>query len=91
MRGGGETSNSHEDALLSQLYQEVSDRQEPRYAAEYDMTAGLKRYQSWLDDHGQDAAVPADVAAATMAGAGMAGAGMAAPGARRNPPHPTPS
>ncbi len=88
MRGGGETSNSHEDALLSRLYQEVSDQQEPRYAAEYDMTAGLKRYQSWLDDHGQDAAVPADVAAARMAGAGMAGAGMAGAGGAAEPTAP---
>ena len=70
MRGGRETSDSHEDALLSRLYQRVSDRQEPRYAADYDMTAGLKRYQSWLDEHGQDTALPADVASARGPGAG---------------------
>ena len=57
MRGGRETSDSHDDATLSRLYHQVSGRQEPHYAAEYDVTAGLKRYQSWLDEHGQDAAV----------------------------------
>ena len=56
MRGGRETSDSHDDAMLSHLYHEVSGRQEPHYAAGYDMTAGLKRYQSWLDEHAQDAA-----------------------------------
>jgi len=56
VRGGRETSDSHDDAMLSHLYHEVSGRQEPHYAAGYDMTAGLKRYQSWLDEHGQDAA-----------------------------------
>ncbi len=55
MRGGGETSNPHDDALLSRLYQEVSERQEPRYAAGYDMAAGLDRYQSWLHEHSQGA------------------------------------
>jgi RNA polymerase sigma-70 factor (sigma-E family) len=58
VRGGRETSDSHDDAMLSRLYHGVSERQEPHYAAEYDMTAGLKRYQSWLDEHGQDAGPP---------------------------------
>jgi RNA polymerase sigma-70 factor (sigma-E family) len=84
VRGGRETSDSHDDAMLSRLYHGVSDRQEPHYAAEYDMTAGLKRYQSWLDEHGQDAApdaaVPAAVASPRMPGAGMPGAGMAGAG-----------
>ncbi len=62
MRGGRETSDSRDDAMLSRLYHGVSRRQEPQYAAEYDMTAGLKRYQSWLDEHGPDAAVPAGAA-----------------------------
>jgi RNA polymerase sigma-70 factor (sigma-E family) len=81
VRGGRETSDSHDDATLSRLYHEVSGRQEPHYAAEYDMTAGLKRYQSWLDEHGQDtapdAAVPADAAGGGMPGAGIPSAGMA--------------
>ena len=54
MRGGRKSSDSHEDAVLSGLYQQVSERQEPRYAAGYDMTSGLDRYQSWLRKHGQD-------------------------------------
>jgi RNA polymerase sigma-70 factor (sigma-E family) len=64
VRGGRETSDSHDDAMLSRLYHGVSGRQEPHYAAEYDMTAGLKRYQSWLDEHGQDVAPDAAVPAA---------------------------
>jgi RNA polymerase sigma-70 factor (sigma-E family) len=84
VRGGRETSDSHDDAMLSRLYHGVSGRQEPHYAAEYDMTAGLKRYQSWLDEHGQDAApdtaVPADVASGGMPGAGIPGAGIPSAG-----------
>jgi len=62
VRGGRKSSDSHEDAVLSGLYQQVSERQEPRYAAGYDMTSGLDRYQSWLRKHGRDDA-GADVGA----------------------------
>jgi RNA polymerase sigma-70 factor (sigma-E family) len=69
MRAGGrETGTSHEDALLSGLYQQVTDRQEARSAAEYDLGKGQERYQAWLEEHtgpeGDDAAEglePADV------------------------------
>jgi len=54
VRGGRETSDSHDDAVLSGLYQQVSERQEPRYAAGYDMRSGLDRYQSWLRKQGGD-------------------------------------
>jgi RNA polymerase sigma-70 factor (sigma-E family) len=53
MRGGG-SSNSHDDALLSRLYQQVTAAQEPQFAAGYDLDAGLGRYQGWLRDHTQD-------------------------------------
>ena len=58
MRGGG-TSSSHDDALLSRLYQQVTAAQEPRFAAGYDLQAGLDRYQGWLRMHTDAAASPA--------------------------------
>jgi RNA polymerase sigma-70 factor (sigma-E family) len=65
MRGGG-TSSSHDDALLSHLYQQVTAGQERQFAAGYDLDAGLDRYQGWLREHtGQ----PADTAAAPAAAA----------------------
>jgi RNA polymerase sigma-70 factor (sigma-E family) len=54
MRGGGETSSSHDDALVSRLYQQIAEGREPRFAAGYDVTAGLDRYQGWLDKHTDD-------------------------------------
>jgi RNA polymerase sigma-70 factor (sigma-E family) len=57
MRGAGrETSNSHEDALLAGLYQQVTQVQETRFGAGYDLTAGLERYQSWLRTYAEPAA-----------------------------------
>jgi RNA polymerase sigma-70 factor (sigma-E family) len=53
MRGGGETSSSREDALLSRLYQQVAEAQEPRFAAGYDLQAGLDRYQAWLRERSE--------------------------------------
>jgi RNA polymerase sigma-70 factor (sigma-E family) len=46
-----EGADPREDALLSRLYQQVSDAQEPQFAAGYDLEAGLDRYQAWLGDH----------------------------------------
>jgi RNA polymerase sigma-70 factor (sigma-E family) len=52
MRAGGrETSTSHEDMLLSGLYQQVTDQQGARFAAGYDLGKGLERYQAWLGEH----------------------------------------
>ncbi len=48
MRGGGGTSSSHDDAVLSGIYQQVTEAQEPRFAAGYDLQAGLDRYRGWL-------------------------------------------
>ncbi len=36
------------DFLLSRLYQQVTDREEARFSAAYDLVAGLDRYQVWL-------------------------------------------
>jgi RNA polymerase sigma-70 factor (sigma-E family) len=49
MRGGGrETGDSHEDMLLSGLYEQVTERQKRQVAADYDLAASLDRYQKWL-------------------------------------------
>ena len=56
---GSETGDSHEDTLLSRLYQQVTEWQAPRFGAEYDAASGLDRYQAWLrapDDFLADAA-----------------------------------
>jgi RNA polymerase sigma-70 factor (sigma-E family) len=71
------------DELLSRLYQQVADRQAGRFAAEYDVAAGLDRYRSWLRDHTAEdqaglEAVQAGVAMALQAGVG--GIGTFAPG-----------
>jgi RNA polymerase sigma-70 factor (sigma-E family) len=49
---GRDTSDSHEDMLLSRLYQQVTKWQEPRFGSEYDVASGLDRYKTWLHDHG---------------------------------------
>ena len=58
MRGGGGTSSSHDDAVLSGIYQQVTEAQEPRFAAGYDLQAGLDRYRGWLREQAGDAPVP---------------------------------
>src|ERR1700750_1528006 len=53
MRAAGrQQPGSHEDARLSQLYQQVTDMQAPRFGAEYDVEKGLERYRAWLSGHG---------------------------------------
>jgi RNA polymerase sigma-70 factor (sigma-E family) len=47
MRGGGDVS-AHEDALLSRVYQQISETREPYFAAGYDLRTGMDRYQAWL-------------------------------------------
>jgi RNA polymerase sigma-70 factor (sigma-E family) len=56
MMGGGASGSSADDALLSRLYQQVADAQEPQFAAGYDLEAGLSRYQAWLREHSEVAA-----------------------------------
>ena len=54
MRGGEETSSSHDDALVSRLHRQIAEAREPRFAAGYDVEAGLDRYRAWLDEHADD-------------------------------------
>ena len=50
MRAGGrEKPDSHEDARLSQLYQQVTELQAPRFEVGYDVEKGVERYRAWLD------------------------------------------
>ena len=49
--GGGERPGSHEDARLSQLYQQITELQAPRFGAGYDVEKGLERYRAWLSEH----------------------------------------
>jgi RNA polymerase sigma-70 factor (sigma-E family) len=57
MRGGGGTSSSPDDALVSGLYQQVTGAQEGQFAAGYDLEAGLNRYQIWLREYAGDTCV----------------------------------
>jgi RNA polymerase sigma-70 factor (sigma-E family) len=45
---GREIGSSPEDALLSRVYQQVTELQESRFSAEYDLDKGLERYRTWL-------------------------------------------
>ena len=63
MRGGGGTSSSHDDALVSSLYQQVTGAQETQFAAGYDLEAGLNRYQIWLREYADDTCVTPAAAA----------------------------
>jgi RNA polymerase sigma-70 factor (sigma-E family) len=74
MRAGGrETGTSHEDMLLSGVYQQVTDQQGTRFAAGYDLEKGLERYQAWLGEHagpeGDSAAEAPEAAGAVLADA----------------------
>jgi len=76
--------SSREDELLSRLYQQVTGQQAARFAAGYDVAAGLERYQAWLREHaaGDRAgleAIQARTVMAVQASAGGAGVVTAAP------------
>jgi RNA polymerase sigma-70 factor (sigma-E family) len=64
MRAAGrQQPGSHEDARFSQLYQQVTEMQAPRFGAGYDVEKGLERYRAWISEHvGHDGhtADPAD-------------------------------
>src|ERR1700740_71803 len=66
MRGGGGTSSSPDDALVSGLYQQVTGAQERQFAAGYDLEAGLNRYQIWLREYADDTCVTPAVPAAAV-------------------------
>ena len=58
MRAAGrETGTSAEDALLSRVYQQVTELQESRFSTEYDLDKGLKRYRAWLNADAEHAGV----------------------------------
>jgi RNA polymerase sigma-70 factor (sigma-E family) len=79
MRDRG-TSSSHEDVVLSLLYEQVTEMQRPGFSAGYDLTAGLDRYQAWLREHAEDAAghdaLQADGRVTLRADRDATGAGM---------------
>ena len=76
--------SSREDELLSRLYQQVTEQQAARFAAGYDVAAGLERYGAWLREHADDdeaglEAIQARTVMAVQASAGGAGVVTAAP------------
>ena len=82
-RGRRWAASSREDEQLSRLYQQVTEQQADRFAAEYDMAVGLGRYRAWLDKHtaGEQArpqAIQVRVPAALRAALAGSGAGIAA-------------
>ena len=59
--GGREQPDSHEDVRLSQLYQQVTELQAPRFEAGYDLEEGVERYRAWLGEpNGHAEALPPD-------------------------------
>jgi RNA polymerase sigma-70 factor (sigma-E family) len=84
MKGGGrETGNSHEDMLLSRLYEQVTEWQHRRFAAGYDVASALDRYQTWLTANAESSA-PGDATGAGDPGTAPAASDMADAG----PGHP---
>ena len=82
--GGRWAGSSGEDELLSRLYQQVTGQQAARFAAGYDVAAGLERYRTWLREHAAEDRAGLEViqAGAVMvlrASAGGTGAVTAAP------------
>jgi RNA polymerase sigma-70 factor (sigma-E family) len=82
--GGRRTGGSGEDELLSRLYQQVTGQQAARFAAGYDVAAGLDRYRTWLRVHAAEdraglEAIQARTVMALQARAGGTGAVTAAP------------
>jgi RNA polymerase sigma-70 factor (sigma-E family) len=71
------TGSSREDELLSRLYQQVTGQQAARFAAGYDVAAGLERYRAWLREHAAEdrAGLEAIQARTVMAAASAGGTG----------------
>lgn len=91
MRGGGhETSGPHEDTLLSRIYEQLTERQERRFAAGYDLAAGLDRYRTWLrgqtESSAADDAAEADTLIMLPVAPGVAGSDPEADEGRTLPP-----
>jgi RNA polymerase sigma-70 factor (sigma-E family) len=82
---GRRADSPGEDELLSRLYQQVTEQQAARFAAGYDMAAGLRRYRAWLgehtaEEHARPQAIPVAVPAALRAALADSGAGLVAAG-----------
>ena len=83
--GRRRADSSGEDELLSRLYQQVTEQQAARFAAGYDMAAGLGRYRAWLGEHtaeepARPQAIPVAVPAALRAAFADSGAGIVTTG-----------
>ena len=81
--GRRRAGSSRPDELLYQLYQQVTEQEAARFAAGYDMAAGLDRYRAWLDEHTAEAqarpqAIPVVVPTALRAAFADSGARIAA-------------
>ena len=48
---GENTGSSHQDELLTRLYQQMTYYQAAKYTAAYDTDAGLARFKDWLEEH----------------------------------------
>jgi len=48
---GENTGSSHENELLTRLYQQMTYYQAAQYSATYDTDAGLARFKDWLQEH----------------------------------------
>jgi RNA polymerase sigma-70 factor (sigma-E family) len=48
---GNDTGGTREDAHLARRYQQITGAQATRYAATYDLGAGLARFKDWLQKH----------------------------------------
>ena len=57
------TGSSHEDMLLSRLYQQVTEVRESQFEAGYDLEKGRQRYRTWLHEQGEAAGEHGDLPA----------------------------
>jgi RNA polymerase sigma-70 factor (sigma-E family) len=48
---GNDTASTRENELLARVYQQAIGAQAARYAATWDVDAGLARFRDWLQDH----------------------------------------
>ncbi len=58
MRAAGRDKDSSHDGVLTRLYQQVTELQEPRFRADYDLAKGLERYRAWLGEHTEAPCAP---------------------------------
>jgi RNA polymerase sigma-70 factor (sigma-E family) len=68
VRAGLETSSPEDDAAPARLYRQAVAAQEPRFAAGYDLEAGLGRYRAWLGCHSDAAGAGPGTASAARPG-----------------------